>query len=54
MDREDGVHAMQLGRHFGMRIEEATALHSNQLQRAFKSGFIELYNTKNGIARVSL
>src|SRR5699024_2939197 len=54
MDREDRVQTMQLGRHFGMRIEEATALHSNQLQRAFKSGFIELYNTKNGIARVSL
>jgi len=37
-----------------MRIEETTALHSNQLQRALKSGFIELYNTKNAIARVSL
>src|SRR5699024_742295 len=51
MERYDVVQAMQLGRHFGMRIEEATALHSNQLQRALKNGFIELYNTKNGIAR---
>jgi len=51
MDRDDVVQAMQLGRHFGMRIEEATALHSNQLQRALKNGFVELHNTKGGIAR---
>ena len=42
MGRDDVVQAMQLGRHFGMRIEEVTALHSNQLQRALKNGFIEL------------
>lgn len=51
MGRDDVTDALQLGRYFGMRIEEATALHTQQLQRALKSGFVELHNTKNGIER---
>lgn len=51
MKRDDIENSMQLSYNFGLRIEEATALHTNQLENSLKQGYIELHNTKNGIER---
>src|SRR5699024_2298178 len=51
MKRDDVVNAMQLSYNFGLRIEETTALHTNQLENTLKNGYLELHNTKNGIER---
>lgn len=51
MGREDVARSLQLARHFGVRINEATALHTNQLRNALKSNYLALTNTKNGVPR---
>src|SRR5699024_8000637 len=51
MGREDVARSLQLTRNFGVRINEATALHTNQLKNALKSNYLALTNTKNGVPR---
>lgn len=51
MGRKDVAKSLQLARNFGVRINEATALHTNQLKNALKSNYLALTNTKNGVDR---
>lgn len=51
MGREDVSNALRLTRHFGVRINEVTALTRQQLQESLKKGYIHITNTKNGVPR---
>src|SRR5699024_9218502 len=51
MNRNDVVNALKLAKNFGVRINEATALTSKQLEHALRDNYLHLENTKNGVPR---
>jgi len=51
LGRYDVINSFKLARHFGVRLNEATAMTKTRLREALKDGYLHVTHTKNNVER---